>query len=79
MQPCLREQLLSLLADHVRRFGPAYHFSAYHFERMNGQLGSVNTNRHRNGEIEATYTRAFLTTARSGLLLASSKDDINAA
>ncbi|KAE8179885.1 hypothetical protein CF336_g9483, partial [Tilletia laevis] len=67
--------MMTHLPQHVRRFGPAYHFSAYHFERMNGQLGSVNTNRHRNGEIEATYTRAFLTTARSGLLLASSKDD----
>ncbi|CAD6899627.1 unnamed protein product, partial [Tilletia controversa] len=71
--------MMTHLPAHVRRFGPAYHFSSYHFERMNGQLGNVNTNRHRNGEIEATYTRAFLTTARSGLLLASSKDDINAA
>ncbi|KAE8241184.1 hypothetical protein A4X06_0g7633 [Tilletia controversa] len=71
--------MMTYLPPHVRRFGPAYHFSSYHFERMNGQLGNVNTNRHRNGEIEATYTRSFLTAARSGLLLASSTADINTA
>ncbi|CAD6902671.1 unnamed protein product, partial [Tilletia controversa] len=49
------------LPEHIRRFGPAYHFSAYHFERMNGQLGRTPTNRHRNGEIETTYTTAFVT------------------
>ncbi|KAE8217733.1 hypothetical protein CF319_g8246 [Tilletia indica] len=64
---------------HIRRFGPPYHFSAYHFERMNGQLGKVQTNRHRNGEVEATYTKAFLTNARSGLLLADNAESIGTA
>ncbi|KAE8182628.1 hypothetical protein CF336_g8479 [Tilletia laevis] len=52
------------LPEHIRRFGPAYHFSAYHFERMNGQLGRTPTNRHRNGEIETTYTTAFVTSGK---------------
>ncbi|KAE8230193.1 hypothetical protein CF326_g4812 [Tilletia indica] len=55
----------------ILRFGPAFHFSAYHFERMNGQLGKTANNGHRNGEIEATYTSAFATNARFGLLLAA--------
>ncbi|KAE8183360.1 hypothetical protein CF328_g8209 [Tilletia controversa] len=67
------------IPQHIRRFGPPYHFSAYHFERMNGQLAKTPTNRHRNGEIEATYTKAFVANARSGLLLVDSGGDINAA
>ncbi|KAE8240534.1 hypothetical protein A4X13_0g7749, partial [Tilletia indica] len=71
--------IMTHIPQHIRRFGPPYHFSAYHFERMNGQLGKVHTNRHRNGEIEATYTKAFLTNARSALLLADSAEEIGLA
>ncbi|KAK0542790.1 hypothetical protein OC844_007721 [Tilletia horrida] len=59
------------IPDHIRTFGPAWHFSACHFESMNGQLGRTPTNRHRNGEIETTYTTAFTTNARFELMLSS--------
>ncbi|CAD6948450.1 unnamed protein product [Tilletia laevis] len=55
--------------EHIKRFGPAWHFSAYHFERMNGQLSNTGTNRHRNGEIESSYTNAFCTRGRFEMFL----------
>ncbi|CAD6935039.1 unnamed protein product, partial [Tilletia caries] len=67
--------IMTHIPQHIRRFGPPYHFSAYHFERMNGQLAKTPTNRHR----KATYTKAFVANARSGLLLVDSGGDINAA
>ncbi|KAE8180838.1 hypothetical protein CF328_g9034 [Tilletia controversa] len=63
----------------IRRFGPPFHFSAYHFERMNGQLGNIANNGHRNGEVEATYTSAFTSNARFGLLVAAEKGELNSA
>ncbi|CAD6948330.1 unnamed protein product [Tilletia laevis] len=37
---------------------------------MNGQLGKTSTNRHRNGEIESSYTTAFCNRARFEMFLA---------
>ncbi|CAD6975387.1 unnamed protein product, partial [Tilletia controversa] len=70
--------LASHLPEHIRRFGPCYHFSAYHFERMNGQLGRTSTNRHRNGEIETTYTTAFITNGRFEYQLAREEIQLEA-
>ncbi|CAD6950578.1 unnamed protein product [Tilletia controversa] len=61
----------------IRRFGPAFHFSAYHFERMNGQLGKTTNNGHRNGELEGTYTSAFTSNGRFGLLIAAEHDELS--
>ncbi|CAD7065664.1 unnamed protein product [Tilletia caries] len=70
--------LASHLPEHIRRFGPCCHFSAYHFERMDGQLGRTSTNRHRNGEIETTYTTAFITNGRFEYQLAREEIQLEA-
>ncbi|CAD6915005.1 unnamed protein product, partial [Tilletia caries] len=65
--------------EHIKRFGPAWHFSAYHFERMNGQLSNTGTNRHRNGEIESSYTNAFCTRGRFEMFLSRNESLAEAA
>ncbi|KAL9932873.1 hypothetical protein V8E36_008128 [Tilletia maclaganii] len=63
--------ILTHLVEHIQLHGPASAFWAYNQERSYGLMKQINTNQHRNGELEITMQNRTRDRHRLGAMLSS--------